>query len=82
MSNPQPSQRNSDFVSSHALDDSFTEDAVGANHQGEDHEDVGGEVFGAAADVGVDVAGRDVLDDADDEASDDRARDRIQSRIA
>src|SRR5439155_9502426 len=63
---------------SYALDDAFTEDTVGANHEGEDHEDVGREVLGAAADIGVDVAGGDVLDDTDDEAADDRARNGVE----
>src|SRR4029434_8967269 len=49
---------------SHALDDAFAEDAVGANHQREDHQDVGREILGAAADQRVDVHRRDVLADA------------------
>src|SRR4029453_932345 len=61
------------------LDDAFAEDAVGPDHQREDHQDVGREVLGAAADQRVDVAGRDVLDDADDEAADDRAGDGIEA---
>src|SRR5881409_407080 len=64
---------------SHAFDDAFAEDAVGANHQREDHQDVRREVLGAAADVGVDVAGRHVLHDADDEPADDRPRNRVEA---
>src|SRR6185436_4913461 len=63
---------------SYAFDNPLAEDAVRANHQGEDHQDVGGEVFGAAAHVRIDIAGGDVLDDADDEPAHDRTRDGVQ----
>src|SRR5947207_8709159 len=66
------------IIASHSLDDAFAEDAVGPDHQRDDHEHVGGEVLGAAADVGVDVPGGNVLDDADDEAADHGARNRVQ----
>src|SRR5260370_21747275 len=67
------------MAGSHPLDDSLPEDAVGANHQREDHQDVRCEVLGAAAHVGIDVAGGDVLHDADDEPADDGPRDRIET---
>src|SRR5205814_4200631 len=53
--------------------------AVRANHQREDHQDVRCEVFGATAHVGIDVAGGDVLHDADDEPPDDGPGDRIET---
>src|SRR4026207_1729214 len=67
------------IMASDPLDDAFAEDAVGPDHEREDHQDVGGEVLGAAAPVGIDVAGGDVLDDADDQPAHDRARDRVQA---
>src|SRR3989441_7105335 len=66
------------FAPSYPLDDLLAEDTVGTDHQRQDHQHVRREVLGAAADPGVDVAGRHVLHDPDDEAPDDRARDRIQ----
>src|SRR5262245_60087687 len=63
---------------SYTLDDPLSEDSVGPDHQGNDHQDVGGEIFGATAHDGVDVAGGHVLDNADDEAADDGARDRVE----
>src|SRR6185436_4644319 len=65
-------------ASSDPLDDALAEDAVGANHERQDHEDVGREVLGAAAHVGIDVAGRHVLHDAHDETADDGAGDRVE----
>src|SRR5919106_1930253 len=64
------------IMASYPLDDAFAEDAIGPDHQGDDHEHVGREVLGATADVGVHVAGGDVLHEADDQAADDGARNR------
>ena len=64
----------------HPLDDLLAEDAVGADHQRHDHQHVGGEVLGAAADVGVDVAGGHVLHDAHDQAAHDGARESSRAR--
>ena len=44
----------------------------------DDHQHVGHEILGAAADIGVEIAGRQVLDDADDQPADHRADDRIE----
>src|SRR5438046_2066725 len=59
--------------------DAFAEDAVGANHEREDHEDVRREVLGPTSDVRVDVAGRDVLHDPDDETADDRSGNGVEA---
>src|SRR5438876_34738 len=67
------------MAGSHSFDDPLAEDAVGPDHQGQDHQDVRCEVFGATAHVRIDVAGGDVLHDADDEPADDRPRDRIET---
>src|SRR4030095_16882959 len=72
---PPPQAR---YARSDSFDDAFAEHAVRANHERENHEDVGRKVLGAAADVGIDVPGGDVLDNADDEAADDRAGDRVE----
>src|SRR5712691_9539664 len=64
--------------SSYAFDDALAEHAIRPNHQRENHEDVGREILGAAAHVGVDVPGRHVLHAADDEPADDGARDRVE----
>src|SRR2546421_8989764 len=66
------------IIASYSLDDAFAEDAVGTNHQRHDHEDVGGEVLGAAAHVRIDVAGRHVLHDPHDEAAHDGAGDGVE----
>ena len=63
----------------HALDPAAAEDAVGPDHQDQDHQHVGREILGAAADIRVEIAGRQVLDDADDQPADHRADDRIEA---
>ena len=60
------------------LDDAFAEDSIRTDHQRDDHEDVGREVFRAPAHVRIDVPGRHVLDDADDQAADDRPGNRVE----
>src|SRR5215510_3930624 len=54
----------------HTLDGLAAEEAIGLDHEGEDHEDVGQEVLGAAADVWIDVAGGHALHRPDQESSD------------
>src|ERR671915_1820640 len=51
------------------LDDFFAEEAVGPHHQHDEHEQERDEVLGAAAHVGVDVAGADTLHRPDDETA-------------
>src|ERR1700694_3461428 len=63
---------------SHSFDDFFTEDAVGPDHEGQDHQHVGREVLGAAAHVRIDVACGEILHDPDDEAADDGPGDGIE----
>src|SRR5439155_19157872 len=63
----------------HPLDPVRAEHAVGLEHQGDDHHHVGREVLGAAADVGVEVAGGQALDQADDEATYHGAEDGIET---
>ena len=57
----------------------FAEDPVGADHQGQDHQHVGGEILGAAAHVRVDVAGGDALHDPHDESAHDGPRNRVEA---
>src|SRR5438876_1295869 len=64
---------------SDALDDLAAEEPVRPDHQGKDHEDVGQEVFGAPAHVGIDVAGGHALDTADDEPAHDGAGDAVEA---
>src|SRR6266508_5595314 len=61
------------------LDDFLAEDAVGPNHEGDDHQDVRREVLGATAHVGIHIPGGDVLDNAHDEAADDGPRNGIEA---
>src|SRR5215469_13266913 len=64
---------------SDALDPPATENAVGANHQGDNHQDVRGEILGAAADIGIEIAGGQVFNHANDQTTDDSADDRVES---
>src|SRR3989442_14152683 len=64
---------------SDALDDLAAEESVRPDHQGENHEDVGQEVLGAPAHVGIDVAGGHALDTADDEPAHDGAGDAVEA---
>src|SRR6516164_7568229 len=64
---------------SHALDTAAAEDAFGPQHQGYDHQHVGSEILCAAADIGVEVAGGEVFDDAYDQPADHRAEDRVEA---
>src|SRR5678816_2198814 len=66
-------------MASHPLDDALAEDAVGTNHEGEDHQHVRGEVFRTAPHVRIDVTRGHVLHDADDEAAHDGAGDGVES---
>src|SRR6516162_9821170 len=69
---PKSSQSNS-------LYQSPAEDAVGPDHQRDDHQDVRSEVVGAAADVRIEIAGREILDDADDDPADHGTDDRVKA---
>src|SRR4029077_11781332 len=62
-----------------AFDLALAENAIRREHKSDDHQDVGRKVLGAAANVGVEVARSEALDDADDQPADDRADDRIES---
>src|SRR6516164_3019310 len=64
---------------SNSLDQSPAEDAVGPDHQRDDHQDVRGEVLGAAADVRIEIAGREILDDTDDDPADHGTDDRVEA---
>src|SRR2546427_12159714 len=64
------------YAGSYAFDDLLAEDAVGPNHQRQDHQDVRREVLRPAADVRINVARGDVLHDAYDQRTEDRPRDR------
>src|ERR1044071_10477101 len=66
------------MAASHPLDDLLAEDAVGPDHQGQNHQDVGREVLGAAAHVRIDEARGEVLHEADDEPADDGPGDRVE----
>src|SRR3989441_2322070 len=72
------SQAKSVGVASYAFDDLLAEDAVGPNHQRQDHQDVRREVLRPAADVRINVARGHVLHDADDQPTEDRPRDRVE----
>src|SRR5262249_18570554 len=72
------SQAKSIVVASYALDDFLAENAVWANHQRGDHQHVRREVFGAAADVGIDVPGGEIFHHADDEPAQDRAGNGVE----
>src|SRR6516164_5369170 len=64
---------------SHALDTAAAEEAFWPQHQGYDHQHVRSEILRAAADIGVEVAGGEVFDDAYDQPADHRAEDRIET---
>src|SRR3989454_6926001 len=66
------------YAGSYAFDDLLAEDAVGPNHQRQDHQDVRREVLRPAADVRINVARGHVLHDADDQPTEDRPRDRVE----
>src|SRR5438067_10562520 len=51
------------------LDPARAENAIGPEHQGDYHDHVGREVLGAAAHIGIEVAGGEALDEADDQAA-------------
>src|SRR5437868_4873354 len=53
----------------HPLDPARAENAIGPEHQGDYHDHVGREVLGAAAHIGIEVAGGEALDEADDQAA-------------
>src|SRR5258708_14200259 len=61
----------------HALDLAAAEDAVGPDLEDQDHQHVGRKVLGAAADIGVEEARRQALDDADDQSAHQRATDPV-----
>src|SRR5207302_1239431 len=63
----------------HALDAAPAEDALGADHQDQDHQHIRSKVLGAAANARIEIAGREVLDDADDQAADHRPDHRIEA---
>src|SRR5438067_13778345 len=63
----------------HALDAAPTEHAFRPDHQDQDHQHVRCEVFGAAADIRIEIAGGEIFDDADDQPADDGAHDRVET---
>src|SRR5262249_46868005 len=58
-------------IALHPLDPTPAENARWPEHQGDYHDHVGREVLGAAAHIGIEVAGGEALDQADDEAAHD-----------
>src|SRR5262249_14007433 len=64
---------------SNAFDQRSAENAVGPDHHDEDHQDVGREVLRAAADIGVEIAGGQILDHAHDQSADDGADHRVEA---
>ena len=64
---------------SDTLDNRLAEDAVGSNHQDNYHQHIRRKILGAAANIGIDIAGSERLDDADDETADNYANDRVQA---
>src|SRR5918996_2127454 len=65
--------------SSYAFDDLFAEQALGADQQKCEGEDVGEPVFDGAADEGAPVDLAEFFADADDEAADDGAGDGLEA---
>src|SRR5579863_2658249 len=55
---------------SYPLDQPAAEDAVGPDHEHQDHQEIGREILGAAADIGIEIASGQVLDNADDQSTD------------
>src|SRR6185437_16235851 len=66
-------------IALHPLDPARAEHAVRPYHEHQDHQHVRREILSAAADIGVEIAGCEVLYHAHDQAADHRAADGIQS---
>src|ERR1700755_1798130 len=64
---------------SDTLDPPATENAVGANHQSDNHQDVRGEILRTAAYIGIEIAGGQIFDHTNDQTADDSANDRVES---
>src|SRR5215471_6357507 len=63
----------------HALDAAAAENSLRPHHQDQNHQHVGRKVLGAAADIGIEVAGSEILDDADNQPADHRTQYRVET---